>query len=281
LDLAEKQYKDAEAAFRRSYELNPASPQGMRGVVETYMQQNMVEKAIQTLQAESARTPSRLDFHLALGDVNLQVGRYDDAIAEFQKVLVASPKGSTSQGEMYLQIGEAYRRKGDFAAAINAFQEARKTLPDNVSGLTALGITLAAADRWPEARQIYEGVLKLDPTNGVVLNNLAFGLAEHNGDLDQALTMAQQAERKLSDWPEVSDTLAWIYLKKNLPDQALPILQGLVTKKPDSAIFRYHLGMAKAQKGDKAQAKLEAQKALALNPANGEKKQIQDFLSRL
>ena len=281
LDLAEKQYKEAEAAFRRAYELNPAVPRGLLGVVETYMQQGMVDKAIQTLQAESARTPARLDFHLALGDVELRAGRYDEAIAEFQKVLAASPKGSASQGQMYLKIGEANRRKGDFATAINAFQEARKTLPDNVQGLTSLGITLAAADRWPESRQIYEATLKLDPANGVVLNNLAFGLAEHNGDLDQALTMAQQAKRIYPEMPEISDTLAWIYLKKNLPDQALPILQELVAKSPDRAVFRYHLGLAKAQKGDKAQAKLEAQKALALNPASDEKKQIQDFLSRL
>src|ERR1035441_5854302 len=182
---------------------------------------------------------------------------------------------------MYLKIGESIRRKGDFAGAINAFQDARKTLPDNVEVLTHLGITLAAADRWSESRQVYEATLKLDPANGVVLNNLAFGLAEHNGDLDQALTMAQQSKRILPDTPEVSDTLAWIYLKKNLPDQAMPILQELVTKNPDRAIFRYHMGLAKAQKGDKAQAKLEAQKALALNPANDEKKQIQDFLSRL
>jgi tetratricopeptide (TPR) repeat protein len=281
LDLAEKKYKDAEVAFRRAYELNPTSPRGLLGVVETYRQQGMVDKAIQLLQAESARTPARLDFHLALGDVEQGAGRYDDAITEFQKVLAGSPKGSTAQGQMYLRIGETNRRKGDYAAAINAFQEARKALPDNVDGLTKLGITLAAADRWSESRQIYEATLKLDPNNGVVLNNLAFGLAEHNGDLDQALTMAQQAKRTLPEMPEVSDTLAWIYLKKNLPDQALPILQELVTKNPDRAVFRYHLGLAMAQKGERAQAKLEAQKALALNPASDEKKQIQDFLGRL
>jgi tetratricopeptide (TPR) repeat protein len=123
--------------------------------------------------------------------------------------------------------------------------------------------------------------MKLDPNNGYVLNNLAFGLAEHNGDLDQALTMAQQAKRMLPNMAEVSDTLGWIYLKKNLPDQALPIFQDLVTKNPGRPTFHYHLGLTMAQRGDKAQAKEEVKKALSLNPANDEKKQIQDLLNRL
>jgi tetratricopeptide (TPR) repeat protein len=281
VDLAEKKYKEAEASFRRAYELNPASPRGLMGVVETYMAQDMTEKAVQLLQAESAKSPARLDFHLALGDVELRAGRYDVAIAEFQKVIAGTPKGSNAQGQMYMKIGEADRRKGDFGAAINAFQEARKILPDNVKALTSLAITLNSGDRWPEARQVYEATMKLDPNNGVVLNNLAFGMAEHNGDLDQALTMAQQAKRLLPTMAEVSDTLAWIYLKKNLPDEALPILHDLVVKNPERAIFHYHLGLAMAQKGDKAQAKAEVNKALSLNPASDEKKQIQDFLGRL
>jgi tetratricopeptide (TPR) repeat protein len=233
------------------------------------------------LQAEIAKAPARMDFHLALGDVAVHAGRFDMAIAEFQKVLANTPKGTAAQGKVYQALGETYQQKGDFASAINAYQEARKTLPDNARVLTLLGITLGTMDRWPEARQIYEATMKIDPNNGIVLNNLAFGLAEHNGDLDQALTMAQQAKRMLPTMAEVSDTLAWIYLKKNLPDEALKILKDIVAKNPGRPTFHYHLGMAMAQKGEKAQAREEVNKALALNPASDEKKQIQDFLSRL
>jgi tetratricopeptide (TPR) repeat protein len=281
VDLGEKKYKDAETAFRRSYELNPANTRGLMGVVLTYMTQGLTDKAVQFLQAEIAKAPARMEFHETLGDVGVSAGRFDMAIAEFQQVLAATPKGTAAQGSLYLKMGEAYQRKGDFASAINALQEARKTLPENERVLTNLAITLASVDRWPEARQVYEATMKIDPNNGIVLNNLAFGLAEHNGDLDQALTMAQQAKRLLPTMAEVSDTLAWIYLKKNLPDQALPILHDIVTKNPGRPTFHYHLGMAMAQKGEKSQAREEVNKALALNPASDEKKQIQDFLSRL
>jgi tetratricopeptide (TPR) repeat protein len=114
-----------------------------------------------------------------------------------------------------------------------------------------------------------------------VLNNLAFGLAEHNGDLDVALGMATRAKQLLPATLEVSDTLGWIYLKKNLPDNALPIFQELVAKQPNRSTYHYHFGMALAQKGDKVRAKEEMRKALAANPDNNERQKIQDSMTRL
>ena len=43
---------------------------------------------------------------------------------------------------------------------------------------------------------------------------------------------------------EVSDTLGWIYLKKNMSDNAMDIFQGLVNKMPGNSTYRFHLGMA-------------------------------------
>jgi tetratricopeptide (TPR) repeat protein len=280
-NLAAKNYKAAEDAFRRSYELDPASTRALQGVVETYMEQGMTDQAIQLLQSESAKAPGRMEIHKALGDVELRAGLYDQALTEFHTVMAATPKGSAEQGQLYLKIGETNRRKGDLAEAINAFQEALKILPGNVPGLNSLGIALNLADRWPEAREVYEAVLKLDPNNGVALNNLAFGLAEHNGDLDRALALAQQAKRILPAQSEASDTLGWIYLKKNLPADALPIFQDLVATQPARSTFHYHLGMALAQTGDRPQAASELAKALACNPPAGEKTKIQDLLASL
>jgi tetratricopeptide (TPR) repeat protein len=280
-NLAAKKYKEAENAFRRSYELDPASTRALLGVVETYMEQGMTDPAIQLLQSESAKTPGRMELHKALGDAELRAGLYAQALAEFHTVLASTPTGSTAQGQLYLKIGDANRRKGDLAAAIDAFQQALKILPGNVAALNSLGITLNFADRWPEARQVYEAVLKLDPNNAVAMNNLAFGLAEHNGDLDQAFTLAQQAKRIQPDLIEASDTLGWIYLKKNLPADALPIFQDLAAKQPGLSTRHYHLGMAFAQAGDRPHAATELAKALACHPPDGEKKKIQDLLNTL
>ncbi len=281
LNLSESKYKDADAAFQKCYELNPTLARGLMGVVETAMAQHKPDEALALLQKESAKAPNRLEFHLAAGNVAARAGKFDMAIAEYQKVIEGLDKNSKTRGGIYLRMGETYRRKGDDAGAIAALQKAREASPEDDTVLTSLGLTLDHAGRWPEARQLYEATLKMAPNNGVVLNNLAFLIAEHGGDLDDALTKAQRAKQLLPTMGEVSDTLGWIYLKKNLSDEALNIFRDLITKAPNQSTYRYHLGVALSQKGDKPGAIKELQQALKDNPERDEKEKIQQLLSRL
>jgi tetratricopeptide (TPR) repeat protein len=80
---------------------------------------------------------------------------------------------------------------------------------------------------------------------------------------------------------EVSDTLGWIYLKKNLTDNAIDIFKDLVNKVPNDASFRYHLEMAYSQKGDKAKALEQLHEALKYNPAQGERDKIIETIESL
>jgi tetratricopeptide (TPR) repeat protein len=281
LNLADHKYKEAEEGFRRSYELNPANTRGLMGVVETLMAQNKTDQAIQVLQAEAAKTPNRTDLHVALGNIGVRSGRWDMAVSEFQTVLSHAAKGSRLQGEMYLRIGETQRRKGDLNAAIVSFQAARQTLPEDERVLGTLALTLDGANRWDEAKKVYQATYKLYPNDAISLNNLAFGMAEHGDDLDQALSLAQRAKQLLSTMPEVSDTLGWIYLKKGLADNAIEIFQNLVTSHPKQSTFRYHLGMALSLKGDKVRAVQELKKALEGGPSDPERKKIQELITRL
>ena len=87
-----------------------------------------------------------------------------------------------------------------------------------------------------------------------MLNNLAYLMTETGGNLDEALTLAQRAKQQLPNFTEVSDTIGWIYIKKNLSDSAIEIFRDLTAKVKDNPTFHYHYGMALAQKGDKGNA---------------------------
>jgi tetratricopeptide (TPR) repeat protein len=278
VNLAQGKYKEANDAFKRTYELNPANSRGLMGMVETEMAENKPDEAIKVLQAEAAKSPNRLDVQLALGNTEVRAGRYDLALGYFQRVLDGLDKNSKVRGDVYMRIGETYRRKGDLANAINALQEGRKFLPDNPIILSTLALVLDAAGRYNEAKQVYLATIKLDPNNAVSLNNLAFLMAENNGDLDLALTMAQRAKQLLPNLPEVSDTLGSIYLRKNLAGDAVDIFKDLVTKVPTSSTYHYHLAKAYFQQGDKLRASSQLQLALKYSPAPNEKSQIQDLL---
>lgn len=281
VDLAEKKYKEADEDFRRTYDLNPANIRGMTGLVETDLEQNKPDTAIQTLKAELAKNPERSELKLLLADVEVRIGKLDDAIADYQSIVDKLGKNSKARARVYLRLGEAYRRKGDPADAIQALQKARELLPDDETVLSSLALVLDAAQRWSEAIQVYNAAIRLAPNDAVSLNNDAYLLAEHGGDLDQALTMAQHATQLLPDYAEVSDTLGWIYLKKNLSDQAIDIFKRNVARQPNSSTYRYHLGMAWYQKGDKTQAHQALLEALKYNPSAVEKQKIQELLAKL
>ena len=94
------------------------------------------------------------------------------------------------------------------------------------------------------------------------MNDLAYLIVESEGNLDEALALAQKAVQADPEEPEMADTLAWIYFQKNQNDSSLQILRGLVSKYPTKSSFRYHLGMALVRAGDKMAAKQQFETAL-------------------
>lgn len=281
VNLAENKYKDAEEDFRKSYDLNPASTRGLMGVVETQMAQNKPDAALAILQSESVKEPNKLDLKVAIGNTAVRAGKYDLAIQSYNSVLDSLDKNAKQRGDVYLRLGETYRRKGDPNDSIAALKKARDVLPENVVVLSTLALVLDSSGRWQEAKQVYDASLKIKPDDPVVLNNDAFIMAEHGGDLDQALAMAVKAKQLLPDLAEVNDTLGWIYLKKTMSEQAVEIFKNLVQKDPQASTYRYHLAMAFAQKGDTPHAAQEAQDALKYNPTPVERQKIQELLARV
>ena len=282
VSLREGKPQDAEEIFRKAYQANPKDARGLVGLVEALAMQGHYDQAIAFLQGELAKNPSRTDLQMALGNVAVRAGNFELAITQFQAVLRELDKDSKSRGDVYFRLGITLRRKGALNDAIQALYKAQEAMPGNPLVVNELALALQTADRKPEARQAYEQVIKLDPQNGTALNNLAFLLAESNaGDLDQALTYAQRAKAAMPNLSEVSDTLGWIYLKKNMSDNAMDIFQGLVNKMPGNSTYRFHLGMALAQKGDKPKALGELQKALRSSPSKEEENKIKDLINKL
>jgi Flp pilus assembly protein TadD len=121
---------------------------------------------------------------------------------------------------------------------------------------------LDTLNRKKEAADTYNKVLLVDSNNPLALNNLAYMTAETGSNLDQAQTYAERAKKQRPDSPDVSDTLGFVYLQKNLTSQAADIFRRNVEKYPAVPAFRFHLAMALLKQGDKQGAKDQASKAL-------------------
>jgi len=281
LDLVERKYPEAEDAFRRSYRLNPLDARGLVGIADSWMARKMPDKAIATMQEEADKAPNRTDLHLALAATAMRAEKFDIAIREFQKALVQTGTEAATAGEIYLDLGESYRRKGDLNNAIQVLEDGSKAQPRNAGIAGELAFVLDKSGRKPEARAAYEAALKLNPDNAGILNNLAYLLAETGGNLDEALSKAQRARELQPDLDSALDTVGWIYLKQDNVGTAIRIFAGLVEKRGNRSTYHYHLAMALSHTKDRSHAIRELQEALRLNPESDEKEKIRQLLRSL
>jgi len=277
LAWTEKDYKRAEQVFNDLNKANPKDSRGMIGLVETMASQNHIADAIKLLQDSVARQPERRDFQLALANLYVRDQRYDDGVKLLQALLKTDPKS----GDLLLRLAETQRRKGDVNAAIETFRLASQAAPGDARPLLQLGLLMDGTGRRDQAKPIYEQILKIQPDHPIALNNLAFIKAEEGQDLDAALTMAQRARQGMPNSPDVMDTLGWIYLKKNLSDDAVRTFKELLATDPNRATYHYHYGMALLQKGDKPSAKRELEAAIRFNPSKDDGIKIRQLLASM
>ena len=122
--------------------------------------------------------------------------------------------------------------------------------------------------RIPDAQKRYEDIIARDSRAAVAANNLAWLYAQRGGNLDVALELARTAKQQLPQQAEVSDTLGWIYYKKNLVSLAVTSLEECAGKDPKNGTYAYHLGLAYAKNGDTRRARTQLERALKLNLAD-------------
>ncbi len=235
---------------------------------------------MQLIEEEAQKKPANLDLARELGNAEVGAGQYDKAIATYSALLtkVADPK---LQADLWIRIGESYLRKGDVPQSINSLEKARQGQTSNTALLTNLATLYETQNRKDIARKYYEESIRLDQNNAFALNNLAYLISESNGDLNMALTYAERAKQRLPGHPEVNDTLGWIYLKKNLTDNAVDTFRTLVVQAPQNPVYHYHYAMALLQKGDRDTAKKECLSALGYKPTKEQENQIHQLMTKL
>lgn len=270
-------YKEAESTFASLRQRFPADVKLAYAIAEVYMQTGRMHEALTFLMQEHQRQPDNLDIRKAVGNISMRVGALDQAEEQYRFLLGKEPQDV----ELYMRMGETLRRKGQTQASIDILRKGQQIQPNNPKSNLQLALTLDAAGLKRESLPIYESIVKVQPDNPIALNNLAFMLAEEGRDLDQALTYAQRARQQLPNSPDVADTLGWIYIKKNLSDNAVAIFKELTRKYQQNSTYHYHLGLALYQKGDKVGAKKSLQSALTLNPAKEDEDKIRELLSKV
>ncbi|HEY3824926.1 MAG TPA: tetratricopeptide repeat protein [Bryobacteraceae bacterium] len=278
LRMAQKRYSDAEEIYRALHDASRQDLRPLRGLLDSMVAQEHYDTAIQLLNQEKQRPGAPVaQLDILLADTALRGRKLDVAVQQYSRLVTSKPNSAFD----HLRLGDAYLQKGNTQEAVSEIETAKNLNPKDAQSNAMLGLALNKAGKDADAERAYRAALALQPENPLVKNNLAYLMAEKGGNLDDALRLAQEASRQQPDNIALADTVAFIYLKKNLPDSAIQILSNATRKDPKEPVFRYHLAMALLQKGDKSGARRECEAALAVGPGKADEAKIRALLARV
>jgi Tfp pilus assembly protein PilF len=129
-----------------------------------------------------------------------------------------------------------------------------------------LGMIAEQRKEITKAQMHYRKTLEIGPKFSPAANNFTWLLAEHGGNLDEALAFAESARAQQKDNPHIADTLGWIFYKKDAYVRGVSLLQEAAEKFPENPMVQYHLGMAQLKNGDRLKGKKTLKGAFQLSP---------------
>lgn len=222
---------------------HPESAAAWETLARAYRHQNRLPEAMNAIRDAQRLRPDRAETYLEAGYTLLHMGSRDGAVAQLEEALRRSADPRAAR----LGIAEAYRREGAAARAV----------------------------------QVYEQALRDDPDDPLMLNNLAFVLAELGQDLDRAGRLARRALEALPRDPTVLDTLGWVCHRAGRDAEALDHLQGAIRLAPEKGLYRYHHGKALQGAGRPREAADAYRAALARDLSAAERSDAEASLTAL
>ena len=117
------------------------------------------DKALDAYRRAEVLRPLEMGAVRNGGRVLLELKRYPEAVACFERVLKVSPSDPVVRND----LGEAYRRMGNIGEAERCFLSALKLKPDYAGVCYNLALTYVAGSRPKDAVDFFEKYLVLSP----------------------------------------------------------------------------------------------------------------------
>ncbi len=253
--LQQKNVKEALSQFDKALQIQPNYIEALRLISAVHISSKQYKIAINKINERIKSYPSHPWLYHLLGQVYEAAGDNGRAEANYREAV----RLNSESPELVNALGSFYMRQGMLDLAETKFTEAVRLSPSSYQSYMGLGLVCEAKNKYGEAKENYRKALEIQPRLFSAANNLAFLYAETGDNIDQALNLAQSAKESVPDDPYISDTLGWIYYKKNTFSRAIVYLREANEKLTKNATIRYHLGMAYLKNGNRDWAMIQRQ----------------------
>ncbi len=229
------------------------------------------------------QTSRNVEKFITLGDNYFATGKFDEAIAEYNKALDIKP-----HNDIFNKLEQVYQQQrlvgksggispttdnltgrkalGNIHIQTESDKIAQKTLIDKILGR---GVSHYDEGMIDKAIDAFKEVLEIDPENPKANYSLGNAYAD-TGKVDNAIAMYKKA---IKNDPGLADAylyLSMLYLDMDLIEESISLCNQAVTANPNDALLRFHLAESYAQNLQYKEAITAYSKAISLNPMDPE-----------
>ncbi|HLA09621.1 MAG TPA: tetratricopeptide repeat protein [Pyrinomonadaceae bacterium] len=272
LAKAERKTEEAVGFYENSLAIDPLNGTALGGLIDLYARENELAKAHERLDQLLNSNPNNANLYYLKAQAYGFEKNSQAAESALRKTIELDPNNIAA----YSALGALFINTKQEERAIAEYKRIIELRPDNASAYTVVGMLEDARQNYAVAAENYRKALEKDPNSSIAANNLAWMYAirkELNGNLDEAVRLAQGVVQRNPNVAGFIDTLGWVYYHKGLHAAAVDQLQKAVsvdeaaaraTGRSPSGNYRYHLGMALKASGDRTAAKRELELAMRL-----------------
>jgi serine/threonine protein kinase/tetratricopeptide (TPR) repeat protein len=253
------------------------------------------DEVLRFYQAALAARPESERMHVWVGHTLLRMGRSDEALAAFSKLIELKADNATGwygRGLAYANLrqwdmaiadfGRAIELKPDYAdawfergkanvqlgqgdKAVADVSQGVETNPKSAQTWFWGGVAYYEIGRQDEAIAAYREAIRLQPADPVAHNNLGVSLRK-KGRLDEAIAACKEAIRLEPGYALAHNNLGISLLKEGRLDEAIAEYREAIGCQPDDALAHNNLGFALGQMGLVDEAIAAYREAIRLKP---------------
>lgn len=291
----EQRFDDAADLLKRALVLQPQNSDVLVQLGFVELARGNLSAARQYFNTALAIAPTYADASFGLAEIEYREGNLDAALALAQPVVAQQPnnqdaanllqsirKAKQAQADIpkqkaaqqrattiarLMDQGRKQRIAGRPAAAESIYRKVLGLDPRNGDALVALGLSLGAQGRYPEAGRYFDRALVLDRHNlDAQLGKVRLALWQN--DVKTARLLLDQAAARAPVNGDVLGLEGRVALLEGDYDAAKAAYEKALAHNPADADAMLGLGDALRAAGEDAQARLQYQEALRLRPGS-------------
>ena len=227
--VSERKYDEALSLYEKVLNSDASNFDALSGLVSVLNRQKNFAESTGRIDEAMKRQAGNNAMLAALHYLRAEIATAQNNPDEAETHL----KNSIAADDGYLPAYTAYASiligKNQAADAIGQYEKVVEKMP-SASVYTLLGMMQESTNNMAEAEKNYRKALELSPETPIAANNLAWLIADTgNGNLDEALKLAQSAVDQNQSAANFYDTLGWVYFKKGLYSPAIEQLRRAVS----------------------------------------------------